>query len=251
MLEGSEGMKNKRVIILVSIVIVVIGGIIGGIYGKYKWSLHKEEKAMESYLEKKYATDFVIKNPRYEMPYLGSPWIFKADLYPVSDKSLIFNCSRDGEEYHEFFLKFYWQKQAKTEREVRDYFESYFNPIPKYGISINVDGVEFHDEFSKGVPAFSQDTISKYGENVSFALYIKDARQIDNDFANQHAKEFFYLVKFIKQYKTKKSYLFYPIGSINNKSTSVEIKFKTEEIQSISSLDDVQRLLQDKISKLD
>lgn len=113
---NSNPTKNKKhwiwgiLSILVGILILIglAYWIVGG------GNVTSEQKKMESYLEKKYGKEFVVKNYRIEGSGLGVEGDPVADAYPKDDNSLKFKVRDRGVDiFADTYAQLYWSKQGE------------------------------------------------------------------------------------------------------------------------------------------
>ena len=182
--------------------LVVLGGLM--------WWLPKKgevmdiQKSMETYLEDKYDKDFVVGEPKLTGAGLAVTGSWRAEAYPLDDKSLVFEVGRVQEEERFFdnYTSIVWEREERPRVEM--FLKNLSPPLPyqKIYLNTNLKSAQNPNPIRGNVPTIDE-AMKQYGDQFNYSLGIKlSVKTLKDERTKSDIRSQFYaLNEFIKSRK--------------------------------------------------
>lgn len=128
---------------------------------------------MDSYLEGKYDTSFVIGRPHIKGSGLGVAGSYRAEAYPVDDPTLKFEVGRlqDEERYFDYYTGALWAREERPRVEAL-LSGLYPSSTPEFDLRTHITSAQTPGPISGAVPSID-DAISQYSKEFFYSLTVK------------------------------------------------------------------------------
>lgn len=190
---GAEMMKLKKLILLtVSLLFLVFAVIVYILFNGTPWGKMKHEANMQSYLDNKYQTEFVIKRTTYN--YLSET--YQAYAYPKGHSDVEFMVQEDMESkagYADSYPEAIWESELSNEikAKIRELFPK-LNEDAFQAMRI----VDRGESYGRGIPTYEHVPASHLDTSISIKI-IGSWEQMDQSHEIEKMKELILYLKSI------------------------------------------------------
>lgn len=178
-------MRIKKIILWsVGIIILFLGLIIHILFNGTPWEKHKQESKMQSYLENKYQTEFVIKKITYN--FLSET--YQADAYPKGREDVIFMVQEAMENkagYADSYPESFWESELSYE--IKEKMRFLFPNLDESSF-LAKEIVERGEYFGRGIPTYDRVPASHLDTSISIKI-IGQWEQMDQEREIEKMKE--------------------------------------------------------------
>lgn len=194
----------RRILHIVTILIVVAMVIVGGFYVKRQFDVNNIQASMKEYLQNKYKQEFVVEKPEYRGGGLAveGGWVANANRKDSSNKFLVLE---KGSSYRDNYLSaLYNEQEANSLYRVIDTLgiKNY-----KYMTDISINPKVADN--TEGTPALS-DMLSQHGADVTYGVYVIKTGNLPNQKDIENLKV---LVEYVKSKNPSRYAVRYVINS--------------------------------------